>query len=216
MSVGACVKGILSGALAMSGVGTALAVTSNLPLSDETVSTGTTSYNTGSSLAVPGTYTYANTFSGATGSTPVPGKTAGFYDDYIFTISGATADSLTSTINLGDTFAINGLQVALFNYTAGQTTPISGSPVTAGWSTAFNSGPTSGTIAVISDTVLAPGSYALEVQGTVAGTAGGSYSGSLNLAPVPLPAALPLLLSGLGAIGFFGRRGRAKQACARS
>ena len=50
-------------------------------------------------------------------------------------------------------------------------------------------------------TMLNAGSYVLEVRGNVTGSAGGSYSGSLNLVPTPVPAALPLLLSGLGIFG---------------
>jgi hypothetical protein len=50
-------------------------------------------------------------------------------------------------------------------------------------------------------TTLAAWTYVLEVRGNVTGTSGGSYSGTLNVAPVPLPAALPLLFSGLGLLG---------------
>jgi hypothetical protein len=50
-------------------------------------------------------------------------------------------------------------------------------------------------------TTLTGGPYVLEIQGDVTGTSGGTYTGSLNLNPVPLPAALPLLLSGLGLLG---------------
>ena len=48
---------------------------------------------------------------------------------------------------------------------------------------------------------LNPGTYVLEVRGVVTGSTGGSYAGTLQVAPVPLPAALPLLLSGLGLLG---------------
>ena len=46
--------------------------------------------------------------------------------------------------------------------------------------------------------MLASGTYVLEVRGDVTGTGGGSYAGLIDLQPVPLPAALPLILSGLG------------------
>jgi hypothetical protein len=196
-------RALLGGVIALAG-GAAMA--SAIPLSDTTLSTGTTAFGTNSSLAVPGSYTYGNTFAGGVGSSLVGATTSGFFDDYVFTISGAAANSVTSTINLGDTLAINGLQVALFDYTAGQSVPISGPALVTGWSQAFDSNGVGTTISVISPTTLAPGSYALEVRGTVAGTAGGSYSGTLNLAPVPLPPGLPLFVTGLGALGFWGRR----------
>jgi hypothetical protein len=60
----------------------------------------------------------------------------------------------------------------------------------------------------IMNTTLSSGSYYLEVRGNVDGTSGGSYSGTLNIAPVPLPAALPLLLSGFGLLGGLVRRRR--------
>jgi len=191
------------------------AAASSIPLSDTTTSTGTQSYGTNISLAVPGSYTYANTFGAGEGGIAVPGTTFGFFDDYVFTISGASANSVTSTINLGDILEIDGLQVALYNFSAGQSGPASGNPIVTGSSSSFGPGGLGGTLAIIPATTLNPGTYELEVSGTVSGMAGGSYSGSLNLAPVPLPAALPLLLSSLGAMGLWGRssgrrrRGRA-------
>lgn len=54
---------------------------------------------------------------------------------------------------------------------------------------------------------FAPGLYRLEVSGQLVGPTS-SYAGTLNATPavVPLPAALPLLLAGLGVMGFLGRR----------
>jgi hypothetical protein len=201
------VRGLLGVGIAGFFMGSAIA--SPIPLSDTTTSAGTTPYGTNTTLAVPGSYTYGNTFGAGSGTTSVSStNTSGFYDDYVFTISGASADSVTSTINLGNTLEINGLQAALFTYASGETVPVAGSPLASGWSTAFNSNGVGGTISVIPATTLNPGSYVLEIQGTVAGTAGGSYSGSLNLAPaaVPLPAGLPLLLSGVIGVGLLRRR----------
>jgi len=193
---------MVASALAGASVSNSMAAT--VALSDTTTLAGTTAYDTDSALATPGSYSYANTFGGGSGGLPVSTTlTAGFYDDYVFTVTGANADSVTSTINLGNILAIDNLQVALFTYN-GQQVPVAGSPLAAGWSQTLNGGV--GTVSVISPTVLAPGAYVLEVAGTVSGSAGGSYSGTLNLAPVPLPAGLPLLLSGLGFVGLWGRR----------
>jgi len=56
---------------------------------------------------------------------------------------------------------------------------------------------------------FAAGDYLLQVTGTVVGTAGGSYGGSINITPtsaVPEPATYGMLLGGLGLIGFAARR----------
>jgi hypothetical protein len=198
--------------LALADTGAALA--STVTLSDSTTSTGTINSGANTTLPVPGSYTYADTFAAGSGGTAVSGTPYGFFDDYVFTITGASADSVTSTIDLGGTLQIDGLQVGLFSYAPGQTLPIYGSTLpfgsvaVDGWSTPISSGSTTGTISVIPATNLTQGTYALEVLGTVTGSAGGSYSGVLDLTPVPvpLPAALPLLLSGLGGLGLWGRR----------
>jgi hypothetical protein len=51
------------------------------------------------------------------------------------------------------------------------------------------------------------GDYILQIRGEAG--AGSSYSGSVNFTPVPLPAALPLLLSGLAGLAAAARRRRA-------
>jgi hypothetical protein len=210
--------GILAAAGVLSMGVASLALGSTVTLSDTTLSTGTTGPGTNTQLAVPGSFTYADTFGAGVGGTAVAGTNNGFFDDFIFSIAGGTADSLTSTINLGSLLAINGLQVSLFSYTPGEALPLFGTTLPPGtqeidaWSSPISAGGLTGTVSVIPATQLNAGSYVLEVRGTVTGSAGGSYSGVLNLAPatpVPLPAALPLLLSGLGGLGLWGRR-RAK------
>ena len=49
---------------------------------------------------------------------------------------------------------------------------------------------------------LTAGTYTLQIKGTVTGTAGGSYAGLLNVAPVPEPESYAMLLSGLALFGF--------------
>jgi hypothetical protein len=155
---------------------------------------------------------YGDNFTGPTTTitgSPSPGW--GFYDDFIFSIStGASLDSVTSTINLGN-LSISNLEVRLYNE-SGNSPPVLNNPnggVISSWSSPINGGPgITGTYSVLS-TDLGAGTYVLEVRGNATGSSGGSYSGTLNLAPVPLPAALPLLVSGLGLLGGMARRRRA-------
>jgi hypothetical protein len=154
-------------------------------------------------LSVPGSSTYGHTFGAAT--TTIPTSSYGFYDDFVFTVSGATTNSITSTIDFSGLLQINNLQVRLFN-AAGNSFPVLGAPfgcpgggctLIDAWSTPVSYGPTTGTVAVLPATLLGAGTYVLEVRGNVVGAAGGSYSGVLNLAPIPVPAAAWLFGSGL-------------------
>jgi len=162
-------------------------------------------------LSTPGSYFYGNGFNTQL-STPITGspKSYVFYDDFIFNISPSTTDSITSTISLGSALNIQNLQVRLYNTSGNPTLPVLGTPnggAIDAWSTTINGGTgMTGTVNVIPWTVLPAGTYVLEVAATGTGSSGGSYSGSLNLAPVPLPAALPLLISGLGLFGVGARR----------
>jgi hypothetical protein len=157
--------------------------------------------------AIGGSGFYGDTFTAPTtviSGSPSPGY--GFYDDFYFSVpTGVSADSITSTINLGSVLAISGLQVRLYEL-AGNPPPVLGAPVhgtlVSSWSTAINPGPgMTGDVEVLNTTLSRAGTYVLEVRGNVTGSRGGSYSGSLNVSPVPVPAALPLVLSGLGLFG---------------
>jgi hypothetical protein len=150
-----------------------------------------------------GSGVYTDTFTAPTpniSGSPSPGY--GFYDDFYFSVpTGVAADSITSTISLGQSFALSNLQVRLYN-AANNAPPVLGPPsggVTQAWSTAINIGPgMTGNVQVLNTQITQPGTYVLEVRGTATGTNGGSYAGTLNVSPVPLPAALPLLLTGFG------------------
>lgn len=177
----------------------------------------TTNYN-----SLPVTDFYGNSFTcSACGSKVLvsdAGKSFNFYDDYVFSVANSTLDSVSSTINLGKFFEINNLQMRLYGDpnvgTSGPTVSLpvlgnsppglkSGNPANGGWSNPINYqlGGSAQQISVLDDIMLGQGTYVLEVRGDVVGTAGGNYAGFLNLSPVPIPAALPLMLSGLGLLG---------------
>jgi hypothetical protein len=161
---------------------------------------------------VPGSYQFTHGFGGPTGQ--LDGSTStnypagfGFYDDFVFTITDAIADAIASTIEIQNLLNISGLQLRLFSL-ASNTVPTLGVPnptAAVSWSSQISGQGFSGTVVVIPVTTLAAGTYVLEARGNVTGQVGGSYSGVLNLAPVPLPAAAWLLLSGLGGLAAFAR-----------
>lgn len=168
---------------------------------------GTTGSGAVNAFSLPGSNFYGDTFSAPT--TTIPGSPSpgwGFYDDFLFSISGpAATDLITSTINLG-TLSISNLEVRLYNTTNNPHLPVLGSPAggaISGWSNPISGGTGSYTVL---NTDLGPGTYVLEVRGDATGVNGGSYSGTLNATAVPLPAALPLVLSGIGLLGAMARR----------
>jgi hypothetical protein len=208
--------------LAVGGIGAAEATVIALPggligpgpitLSAETTAAGTTGAGVNPTLTLPGSYTYANTFTAPTTAFP-SGSSYGFYDAYAFTVGGSVANSVTSTINLGS-LSVSNLSERLYSANPGDAIPVLGMPPGASyfvaWTSVLPGG--SGEVAVLDAMTLAPGTYVLEIRGLVTGASGGSYTGQLNLTPVPLPAALPLLVGGLGALGAFGGRRRRKAA----
>src|SRR5271169_925345 len=133
-----------------------------------------------------------------------------FYDEYMFSIPMTSVYSITSTFSLGNIFGINNLQSSLYSGTLDITTgrPSSGALVEAGTVTQLSGPGYSGTVDVISPITLGSGNYILEVGGNVSGTAGGSYTGTLNISPVDEPEEWVLLLFGLGLIGFIATRRR--------
>lgn len=170
---------------------------------------------TSTGVALPGQYIFGSAFS-APQANPLLGTSGsgsyGFQDTYIFTLpASATGDVLTATLNLGDLFNISNLQVRLYGFTAGSALPpatVGAIPAGAlnaiGWN-GFATQPDPSVISLSFGAVPA-GTYYLDIRGTATGQAGGAYAGIFNVAPVPLPAALPLLLSGLGLLGAARRR----------
>ena len=154
---------------------------------------------------------FGNSFAAPT--TPVAGSGSpgdGFYDAFLFAVPAASIDSITTSIDLLNVASISNLQVRLFDFglnpTPNEPNPLNGPVIDATWNhIPLPQGGTE-TIDVLPMTTLTAGTYVLEVRGNVTGTLGGSYSGTLNVAPVPLPAGLPLLLAGLGMLGGATRR----------
>lgn len=180
-----------------------------LQLSAELTGASSGGTNTDPTLSLPGSYNYGQTFVGPI--TNIAGTSSSFYDDYVFTVGTSVASSVTTTINLDTLLNITNLQERLYNAATGDVIPYTAAGIPPGATSYFLGwtsplGTTGGSVAVLQSAALTAGTYVLEIRGNVVGTAGGSYAGVLNVAPVPLPAALPLLLSGLGALGAARRR----------
>ncbi|MDP2324782.1 MAG: hypothetical protein Q8N51_12215 [Gammaproteobacteria bacterium] len=163
-------------------------------------------------LSVPGSYTYSHNISAANAPFTVPGSVSGtyplgfeFYDDYIFQVPGATANSVTSTISMGTLLGISNLQARIYSYTTlPQVGPVGGL-IAQAWGTMFSCGTgCSGETVIVNNVLLNPGIYVLELRGIVSGAVSGSYGGALNV--VPVPAAVWLFGSALMGIACFRRR----------
>ncbi len=188
---------------------------------DEYVATSASTYSSSTSgsdylLDVPGQYSVTNNFSATQtsvlGTSPV-GNYA-FQDSYVFQVGkSADGDVLTAALNLPGTFALSNLQFRLYEITAGTTTPVvggtlAGNPSVVSVESAWqgHAGADSSTISASFTGLQTTGTYVLDIAGTATGANGGLYVGSLNLQPVPLPAAIWFMLSGLGGIGLMARR----------
>ncbi|MGO9445300.1 MAG: FxDxF family PEP-CTERM protein [Thiobacillaceae bacterium] len=156
---------------------------------------------------VPSSLTYGNSFSAPSVVLPNPSPTGwAFYDDYIFTVTPSSGNSITTTIDLGN-LQVSNLGERLFSY-SGSGIPTTGVP--AGGAIVAWQYPIGdvGTVTVLPATTLAPGTYVLQIDGNVTGPSGGSYAGTLNLDAVPEPASAWMLGFGLMAVATAVRLGR--------
>lgn len=183
-----------------------------LALSYSTTATGTTGAGAITNLSA-GTYLFGDALGSLTQTvyTPTSGQGAGvnfeFYDDFVFTVSGATVSTVTTTLNLDNYFHIDNLMVRIYSAAGNPILPALGTP--SGTEIDANSfaGPIFGnTIAFGSNTPLSAGTYVLEVRGAVSGDFGGNYIGALKVAPVPIPGSTWLM--GSAVLGLIGARRR--------
>src|ERR1700722_7842807 len=86
-----------------------------MSLSYEQTASGITGNGAGTAFTtLPASDGYTRNFGAATGS--VPGSSGVTFDDYyVFTVAAATADSMTSEINLGKTLSITDLQEQVYS-----------------------------------------------------------------------------------------------------
>ena len=164
-------------------------------------------------LAVPGLYTFTDTFTTQQSPTQNLGTSSvgayDFQDSYQFTVgTSASGDTLLASLSLGTLFDITNLQFRLYQVASATTQPIVGGlPAGTGAPVQAWMGLTPGNDSMTASfSGIQAGTYMLDVAGIASGTGGGSYIGSVDLQPVPLPAAIWLMLSGLGGLGALARK----------
>lgn len=170
------------------------------------VSTATTTVDNVLNVG-PGTTGF--NFSGTTGSFSLPAQGAFssgttpsangyFYADYLITVTGSRADSVTTSIQ--DPSGVGNLSERIYSYN-----PASGTQGFLGdmsfaaagdtgiqvWSTNY---PLPGVnVSIVSPTDLTAGNYVIELRGTSIG----NFGGTLSVTPVPEPQAGVMLMAGL-------------------
>jgi hypothetical protein len=169
-----------------------------------------------------GTYTFGNTiyapngsYTGFTVTDLAQGQAAeniGFLDSYVINIPSAMANSSVFSLNLSSQLGLSDLTMRLYDYSSANgyqvnaAGSVSNAQLIDNWSQSTNGSPVSSSILNIG--TLQAGEYVLEVGGLETGGVSGTYSGQLNLTPVPLPAAAWLMVSGMGAFSSLRRRRR--------
>lgn len=116
-----------------------------------------------------------------------------FTDDFTFQVSSAlAAAAVVVELEFQPVFDITGLTLGIYNV---DTNSYVGGPVGGNFA-----------LQILSSALAAGTQYAVRVTGTASGVSGGAYSGALGIVPVPIPAALPLMLGALAGLGLIARR----------
>ena len=171
----------------------------------------------------PGTYLFSQSYTSSLGAYPAAGGgiagngglSYGFVDSCVIDVVPSVANAYVFSLNLTSSVGLSNLTARLYEYNAngatnlnlGTTGPLSGGGVDA-WSASSNA---TGSNPVASTTLAATtlsngGEFVLEIAGIETGTSNGTFSGQLDVQPVPLPPALPLLFSGLASLVVWSRR----------
>jgi hypothetical protein len=170
-------------------------------------------------------YGFSNSFgnlnNGYFGTITVSGtpQTYNFVDSYVIDVPNSAAGVYAFSLSLSSSqLGIDNLSARLYAYTAngysnltvGSAGAFPGVAAGGSWSTNTDGGGVDSTGLNLPS--LNAGVYVLQIVGQETGTVSGMYSGQLAVTPVPVPAGLPLFLSGLGALAATCRRTYARRS----
>jgi hypothetical protein len=161
-------------------------------------------------VSVPSSLNYGASFNSLESQTT-------FWDNYIFSMNGADANSVTVSINTANFLGLGDLSARLLvgdnRTTAASSTLALGSVLAENWGSSIILAPSlSQSTVLLNTTTLSSGTYTLQIRGTVTGAFGGSYAGVLNLSSpvtasnVPETDTYAMLIAGLGVMGLVSRR----------
>jgi|GEM_PF-7041483 len=174
------------------------------------------------------TYTFTHNFTSGqaqAGSGTINGASYGFVDTFVLNLPTGTASNYDISVNTcalvpSNCSGLSNLTARLYSYTAsangnnnltigGVTAPPAGGGVVS-WTSSSGSG------SLFDQTQFSAGvgsgEYVLQIAGVATSAGGGSYTAGIGVTAVPLPAALPLLLSGMAGLGAMARRRRVSLA----
>jgi hypothetical protein len=130
-----------------------------------------------------------------------------FYDTWRFSIADVLVldSSVAVSNNLPPSLSIAGGHYTLFGFGADNVIG-NGDDLNFGPSLGWSFDGTTGSVQNLVS--LTAGNYYFAVEGLANGTAGGLYTITSTISPVPEPQAYAMLLAGLGLLGLWGRRRR--------
>lgn len=169
-------------------------------------------------------YTFSHNFiagKAQAGGGTINGLSYGFVDTFVLNLPTGTASNYDISVNTcalmpSNCSGLTNLTARLYSYTAtaGANNNLTvggvGAPPAGGGVVSWTASSGSGSLfdQTQFSAAVGEGEYVLQIAGVATSAGGGSYTAGIGVSAVPLPAALPLLLSGMAGLGIMIRRRR--------